>query len=62
MRWSITVPITQQIRACIEGIDEDAWVPITYPEGGEAQVAETTYVAGSGPRRASFASSCAAVG
>jgi hypothetical protein len=51
VRWSITVPITQQIRAFIEGIDEGEWTPIDYPEGGEAQVAETTCVAGSGRRR-----------
>ena len=51
VRWSITVPITQQIRALVEGISEEAWRLIDYPEGGEAQVAETTYVAGSGRRR-----------
>jgi hypothetical protein len=51
VRWSITVPITQQIRALVERIDDDAWVPIAYPEAGEAQVAEVTYVAGSGRRR-----------
>ncbi len=51
VRWSLTVPITQQIKTCVEGIDDDAWVPIDYSEGGEAQVAETTYVAGSGRRR-----------
>ena len=42
--WSITVTINAQIRACIETIDESAWVPITYPERGEAQVAEASYV------------------
>jgi hypothetical protein len=42
--WSITVTINAQIRACIEAIDESAWVPIAYPDGGEAQVAETSYV------------------
>ena len=41
--WSITVTINAQIRACIEAIDESAWVPIAYPEGGEAQVAEASY-------------------
>ena len=51
VRWSVTVPITQQVRALVDAIDDQAWVPIDYPEGGEAQVAETTYVAGSGPRR-----------
>jgi hypothetical protein len=51
VRWSITVPITAQVRACIDGIAEEAWVPIDYPDGGEAQVAETSYLAGSGHRR-----------
>ncbi len=42
--WSVTVTINAQIRACIEAIDESAWVPIAYPDGGEAQVAEASYV------------------
>ena len=42
--WSITVTINPQIRACIEAIDESAWVPIAYPDGGEAHVAEASYV------------------
>jgi hypothetical protein len=45
--WSITVAITKQIRARIEAIDETAWQTITYPDGGAAQVAETTITAGS---------------
>jgi hypothetical protein len=40
--WSITVAINKQIRACIDSVDEDAWTPIAYPDGGEAHVAETT--------------------
>ena len=40
--WSITVAISKQIRARIELIDETAWQTITYPDGGAAQVAETT--------------------
>jgi hypothetical protein len=44
--WSITVNIGAHIRAAIEAIDESAWQTIHYPDGGEAQVAETTYVAG----------------
>jgi Transposase DDE domain group 1 len=44
--WSITVKIGAHFRACIEAIDESAWQTIHYPDGGEAQVAETTYVAG----------------
>ena len=43
--WSITVIINPRIRACIEAIDESAWRTIFYPDGGEAQVAEATYVA-----------------
>lgn len=42
--WSITVRVNAQVRACIEAIDPSAWVPIVYPDAGEAQVAETTYV------------------
>jgi Transposase DDE domain group 1 len=42
--WSITVTINAQIRGCIEAIDESAWVPIVYPDDGEAQVAEASYV------------------
>lgn len=44
--WSITVIINPRIRACIEAIDESAWQTIFYPGGGEAQVAETTYITG----------------
>jgi len=44
--WSITVNIGAHFRACIEAIDESAWQTIFYPDGGEAQVAETTYVTG----------------
>ena len=45
--WSITVAISPRIRAAIEAIAESAWEWIVYPDGGRAQVAETTYVAGS---------------
>src|SRR4029077_2256808 len=31
------------VAAAIDSIDEDAWVDIAYPDGGAAQVAETTY-------------------
>jgi hypothetical protein len=34
------------VGAAIENIDENAWVDIAYPDGGAAQVAETTYTAG----------------
>ena len=50
VRWSITVSISKEIRARIEAIDEDAWTPITYTLGGEAQVAETTITAGKSKR------------
>lgn len=43
--WSITVSISKQIRARIEQIDEDAWTDIVYPDGGRAQVAETSIAA-----------------
>jgi hypothetical protein len=44
--WSVTVTISAHLRACIETIDESAWRTIHYPDGGAAQVAETTYVTG----------------
>ena len=44
--WSITVSSNPLIKAAIEAIDEAAWVSIDYPDAGEAQVAETTYVSG----------------
>jgi hypothetical protein len=43
IRYSITVRQTKPIRAAIATIDEDAWTPIVYPDGGVAQVAETGY-------------------
>jgi hypothetical protein len=46
--WSITVHQNASIQAAIGAITEDAWVDITYPDGGAAQVAETTYVTGGG--------------
>lgn len=48
VRWSVTVRINKQIRACIEAIDEDAWTSIAYLDDGEAQVAEALYVTGRG--------------
>jgi hypothetical protein len=51
VRWSVTVRINPQIRACIDTIDEKAWTPIVYPDGGEAQVAEAVYVTGRGKHR-----------
>jgi hypothetical protein len=42
IQFSITVRQTQQVQAAIDAIDEAAWTPIDYPDGGIAQVAETT--------------------
>ena len=39
--WSITVRLNANLRATITAIDDQAWTAIDYPEGGEAQVAET---------------------
>jgi len=46
--WSITVRINPSIRKAIEAIDDSAWRPIVYPDGGHAQVAETIYLTGRG--------------
>jgi hypothetical protein len=51
VRWSITVRINPGIRTAIEAIDDSAWTTIAYPDGGEAQVAETVYVTGQGRHR-----------
>jgi Transposase DDE domain group 1 len=40
--WSITINVNKQVRAAIDAIDEAMWRTISYPEGGQAQVAETT--------------------
>ena len=42
--WSITVRLNTKVRATIAAIDDEAWTAIDYPEGGEAQVAETELV------------------
>ena len=42
MRWSIIAPLYANVKAAISRIDENDWKTIDYPEGGEAQVAETT--------------------
>jgi hypothetical protein len=52
--WSITVRINKTIQAAIGAIDEAAWVPIVYPDGGQAAVAETTYTTGRGRKRRSY--------
>ncbi len=41
--FSITVRQIPQVREAIASIDEGEWTSIGYPEGGVAQVAETTY-------------------
>jgi hypothetical protein len=51
VRWSVTVRINRQIRACIDTIDDTAWIPIAYPDGGRAEVAEAIYGTGRGARR-----------
>jgi hypothetical protein len=42
LRFSITVRQTKTVRAAIGAISEDAWQAIDDPDGGVAQVAETT--------------------
>ncbi len=49
--WSITVAMNPATRKAIGAIDEDDWTDIVYPDGGRAQVGESTYVTGSGKRR-----------
>ena len=50
--YSVTMRINDKVKDCIEAIDESDWHAITYPDGGVAEVAETTYVSGvSGGRR-----------
>jgi hypothetical protein len=45
VHWTVTVPIWPYVRAAIEAIDDGEWQTITYPDGGAAQVAETTIIA-----------------
>jgi hypothetical protein len=45
---SITVTLNPSIGKAIAAIDEDSWVDIVYPDGGQVQVAETSYVTGGG--------------
>jgi Transposase DDE domain group 1 len=42
-QYSIGVRNIKKIRACVQAIPEDAWQTIPYPDGGEAQIAETVY-------------------
>jgi hypothetical protein len=50
IRFSITVPQTKPVKAAIAAIGEDAWTDIDYPDGGAAQVAETTRAGKAGGR------------
>ena len=55
VRFSITTKQTRPVRAAIDAITEDAWVPIAYPHAiydeasgqwiSDAEIAETTYTA-----------------
>ncbi len=49
--WSITVRLVPKVKAAIASIDEGVWQDIDYTIGGQAQVAETTYTAGTGRKR-----------
>jgi hypothetical protein len=42
-QYSIGVRMIKTVRQAVEAIAEDAWQPIPYPDGGEAQIAETSY-------------------
>jgi hypothetical protein len=42
-QYSIGVRMIKTVRTAVEAIDEDAWQTIDYPDGGEAQIAETVY-------------------
>jgi hypothetical protein len=46
--YSITVALNPSIRSRIDQIPDRAWVAITYPDGGEAQVASCPYTTGRG--------------
>jgi hypothetical protein len=50
IRFSITVRQTRLVKAAIAAISEDAWTDIAYPDGGAAQVAETTLAGKAGGR------------
>jgi hypothetical protein len=46
--YSITVKINRSIRARVEEVASTAWIPITYPDGGYAEVASLAYQTGRG--------------
>ena len=53
--YVITIPHNAKVKAAVAAIDDNAWKPIAYTRGGEAQVAETTIETGrrddTGPRK-----------
>lgn len=49
--WSITVRLVPKMKAAIAAINDDTWHDIDYPDGGQAQVAETTYTTGRGNKK-----------
>jgi hypothetical protein len=51
--WSITVNLNPSVRKAIAAINQNDWIDIAYPDGGQAQVAETTYVTGGGTTKRS---------
>jgi Transposase DDE domain group 1 len=42
-QYSIGLRMIKTVRAAVESIQEDAWQPIDYPDGGAAEIAETVY-------------------
>ena len=42
--YSITMTITARVQRFIDSIEPSTWRPITYPDGGAAEVAETIYI------------------
>jgi len=42
-QYSIGVRNTKKVSSAVQAIDETAWQSIAYPDGGEAQIAETVY-------------------
>ena len=42
-QYSIGVRMIPTVAAAVEAIDADAWMAIDYPQGGQAQIAETVY-------------------
>jgi hypothetical protein len=46
--YSITVNVNPTMRSVIDQIPDGAWIPIVYPDGGQAEVASVAYVTGRG--------------